>query len=83
MLNSIKHSIIKFLAAIIVCCSPLLSFAQAATTQAQDVPEMATGMRSSGMIYVVVLVIITIFIGIVAYLVALDRKITKLEQEQR
>ena len=83
MLNNIKHSIIKFLAAIIVCCTPVFSFAQEAAKQVQDVPEMATGMRSSGMIYVVVLVIITIFIGIVGYLFALDRKITKLEQEQR
>jgi phage shock protein PspC (stress-responsive transcriptional regulator) len=42
---------------------------------------MADTMRSNGKIYVVVAVIVTLFIGIVAYLIALDKKIAKLEQE--
>jgi hypothetical protein len=42
---------------------------------------MADTMRSEGKIYVVVAVIITIFIGLIIYLISLDRKITKLEQE--
>jgi hypothetical protein len=41
--------------------------------------EMATGLRSSGKIYVVVAVLITIFFGIVVYLIALDRKISRIE----
>ncbi len=36
-------------------------------------------MRSMGKMYVVVAVIVAIFIGIVVYLVSLDRKISKLE----
>lgn len=36
---------------------------------------------SSGKIYVVVAVLLIIFAGIIAYLVRLDRKITKLEKK--
>lgn len=54
-----------------------------ATTFAQDVPqvEMADGLFQSGKIYVVVGVLAIIFIGIVVYLLMLDRKISKLENE--
>ena len=38
-------------------------------------------MRSMGKMYVVVAVIVAIFIGIVIYLVSLDRKISKLENQ--
>ncbi|GIV31487.1 MAG: hypothetical protein KatS3mg029_0838 [Saprospiraceae bacterium] len=40
-------------------------------------------MRSMGKIYVVVAVIVVIFLGIVVYLVSLDRKLTKLENQIR
>lgn len=46
-------------------------------------PEMADLMRSNGKIYVVVLVLATIFAGISWYLVRLDRKISKLEKENQ
>ena len=49
---------------------------------AQDV-NMADGMRSNGKIYVVVAVILTIFAGIIIYLVRLDRKISRLEKEHK
>ena len=38
-------------------------------------------MRSIGKIYVVVAVIIAMFIGIIIYLISLDRKLTKLENQ--
>jgi hypothetical protein len=41
---------------------------------------MADKMRSNGKIYVVVAVALTIFAGIIIYLVRLDRKMTKLEK---
>jgi ABC-type spermidine/putrescine transport system permease subunit II len=48
----------------------------------QNLPvQMADTMRSNGKIYVVVAVIVTLFIGIVAYLITLDKKIAKLEKE--
>jgi len=43
--------------------------------------EMANDLYLSGKIYVVVTVLSIIFIGIVIYLIALDRKICKLEKE--
>lgn len=43
--------------------------------------EMATGLYQSGKIYVVVIVMSIIFTGIAAYLIMLDRKISKLEKE--
>jgi CcmD family protein len=52
------------------------------TTIASAETEMADMMRSNGKIYVVVTVLATIFAGIFAYLVYLDRKIKKLEKEK-
>lgn len=43
--------------------------------------EMADTFRSNGKIYVVVAVILTIFAGIIIYLIRLDKKISKLEKE--
>jgi CcmD family protein len=44
-------------------------------------PQMADTMRSNGRIYVVVAVVLTILIGLVLYVVRLDKKISKLEKE--
>lgn len=61
----------------------LLSFYQfAAFAQGRGV-EMADTMRSNGKIYVVFAVILTIFAGIIFYLIRLDRKISKLESSDR
>ena len=43
--------------------------------------EMADGLYQSGKIFVVIVVLSLIFIGIVGYLILLDRKISKLEKE--
>jgi len=42
--------------------------------------EMADVMHENGKIYVVVAVILTIFAGIILYLVRIDKKIAKLEK---
>lgn len=55
-------------------CMPLHCFAQ---------PEMADTMRSNGKIYVVVAILATIFAGIFAYLIHIDRKIAKLERDSQ
>lgn len=47
----------------------------------QDV-EMADLMRSNGKIYVVVAVLLLILLGLIAYLVVLDRKVSKLEKQK-
>jgi hypothetical protein len=56
------------------------SFAVAAQ-QGEPQAKMADLMRSEGRIYVVVAVILTIFAGLILYLVRLDRKISKLEKQ--
>ena len=53
------------------------------TATANAEAEMADVMRSNGKIYVVVAVLATIFAGIFAYLVYLDRRITKFEKENK
>ncbi len=45
--------------------------------------EMADGLRSSGKIYVVVLVMSIIFVGVAVYLFLLDRRISKLEKQRK
>lgn len=50
------------------------------TTAKKEIVDMATGMRSSGKIYVVVAVLCIILAGLFFYLINLDRKISKLEQ---
>lgn len=49
---------------------------------AQEV-EMADTMRSNGKIYVVVGVIAIIFVGLLVYMVMLDRRLSKLEKEEK
>lgn len=56
-------------------------FTATAMAQENSSVAMADTMRSNGKIYVVVAVILTIFAGIIMYLVRLDRKMTKLEKE--
>jgi len=41
---------------------------------------MADTLRSEGKIYVVVVIMLVIFAGIVAYLFSIDRKVTRLEK---
>jgi len=47
----------------------------------QDV-EMASGLRSSGKIYVVVIVLLIVLVGLFAYLIKLERKINQIEKER-
>ena len=54
-------------------------FALAAS--AQEV-EMADIMRSNGKIYVVVSVIVIIFLGLILYLIRIEKKLNKLEKEK-
>jgi hypothetical protein len=67
MKNSIKH----------ICVFSLLLIAPLA--QAQEV-EMADGLRAEGKIYVVVLIILIVLGGLIAYLFLMDRKLNRLQQ---
>ena len=47
--------------------------------QAQPAVEMADAMRADGKIYVVVGIILIVLVGLIAYLIVLDKKVKKLE----
>ncbi len=68
------HKIISTL--IILFLASLLTKAQTVT----DPDETAGLLHQNGQIYLVVLVLITIFAGIIFYLIRLDKKITQLEK---
>jgi CcmD family protein len=72
-MNTLKKYLLLFI--LVIISSSV--FAQ----NVQAPVEMAEGLYQSGKIYVVVCVIAIIFIGIVTYLVMLDRKICRLEKE--
>jgi CcmD family protein len=59
----------------------LLTSAVFAQDASQAPVEMASGLYQSGKIYVVVTVLSIIFIGIICYIIMLDRKISRLEKE--
>jgi hypothetical protein len=42
--------------------------------------EMADGMRSNGKIYVVVGVLVVILFGLLAYLISIDKKVSRVEK---
>ena len=58
----------------------VLSFLSAAL-QAQPAVEMADQFRADGKIRVVVGVIVIIFVGLLVYMIRLDRKVKRMEEE--
>jgi hypothetical protein len=63
---------------LIVLFARLCVFAQDSTANAV---QEATGLRAGNKIYVVLVVVVTILIGLLLYVIRLDRKITKLEKQ--
>jgi CcmD family protein len=59
----------------------LLSQNLLAQQPVQNGVEMADRLRADGKIWVVVAVIAAVFVGIILYLVRLDRQVSKLEKE--
>ena len=43
--------------------------------------EMADTLRQDGKIYVVVIVLLTVLVGLIIYLIMIDRKVGKLEKQ--
>ena len=56
-------------------------FILALGAHAQEI-KMADAMKENGKIYVVIAVILTIFAGIILYLIRLERKSSKLEKNK-
>ena len=72
----------KLIAVLLTTCVSLYATAQqAAECPQQQQPEMANLMRSNGKIYVVVTCLVIVFSCIVAYIITMDRRLTKLEKE--
>jgi hypothetical protein len=53
------------------------------TLLAQNEVEMADGMRSNGKIYVVVAVACVVFAVITTYIITVDRKISRIEKNNK
>lgn len=75
MKNSLRNLLLLLVAMLLPVASAL--------AQANEQPEMADALRQSGKIYVVVTVITVVLLGLLLYLISLDRKISRLEQEIR
>ncbi len=76
----INRRFIYFLSTLALVFTSLMAQAQQQNTETGPVNQM---LRSNGKIYVVVSVLVIIFIGIIIYLIRLDRKISKLEHQQQ
>lgn len=57
----------------------LIFLLSASNALAQDA-EMADGLRSSGKIYVIVIIIMIVLTGLIVYLFSMDRKLSRLEK---
>lgn len=67
---------------LLVCLSAFI-LPVSAMAQDSNAVSMADKFRSDGKIYVVVAVIFTIFLGIIIYLFTIEKKIKKIEQNQK
>jgi hypothetical protein len=61
----------------------LSSVSLAAQDQARPEVEMANVLHQNGKIYLVVLVLLTIFAGVLFMLIRIERKLIRLEKEQK
>ena len=59
--------------------TPFFAFCQ----NPNDETEMAGLLYENGKIYLVVLVLVTIFAGIILFLVSLERRLNKLEKQHK
>ena len=65
---------------IFILFSNLMAFSVFAQQEAVETVEMADALRASGKIYVVVLVVTVILLGLILYLIRLDKKVSRLEK---
>ena len=64
-----------------IIATTLSVFVHAQDSLKNEKPQMADALRSSGKIYVVVIVLVIILIGLFIYLINTDRKISRLEKK--
>ncbi len=75
-----KKLVYAFVAYCIIHLLVFVPFVQAQTAVDTSI-EMADSMRSDGKIYVVVLVVLIAFTGLMIYAISTDRKLSRLEKE--
>jgi K+-transporting ATPase A subunit len=66
---------------ILILFSNVIAFSVMAQQEAGESVEMADALRASGKIYVVVLVVTVILLGLILYLIRLDKKVSRLEKD--
>jgi hypothetical protein len=66
---------------ILILFSNLTAFSVIAQQKAGETIEMADALRASGKIYVVVMVVTVILMGLILYLIRLDKKVSRLEKD--
>ena len=71
-----KSKILSFLLSMGIITSKAQQTVQSSST-------MADGMRSNGKIYVVVAVLLTILLGLIAYVIRIDKKVSRLEKDSK
>ncbi len=77
------NKFLRYFAAVCFVFQLMLGLAAQAWAQAPggpDNPAMADDLRASGKIYVVVAAVVVIIAGLLGYLIALDRKVGRLEK---
>ncbi len=58
----------------------LVFFSTIALSASAQEAEMADTMRANGKIYVVVAIVLVILLGLISYLISIDRKVRNLEK---
>lgn len=58
----------------------LVFFSTIALSASAQEAEMADTMRANGKIYVVVAIVLVILLGLISYLISIDRKVSNLEK---
>jgi hypothetical protein len=71
-----KSRILSILLSMGILTSKAQQTAQTSTTMADE-------MRSNGKIFVVVAVLLTILLGLIAYVIRIDKKVSRLEKESK
>lgn len=66
---------------ILILVSLFISLVSSAQETIVDGPQMADAFRADGKIYIVISVIAIIFLSIVVFLIAIERKLKKLENQ--
>lgn len=79
----IKHlwTVLHYKICLVVLCLAIYGNVVSQNVQTTSGPEMATGFYAEGKIYVVIGVIVIILAGLFIFLVRIDRRITKMEND--